>query len=183
MSVKRLTGALIFGLFCAGLAHAECQLTLSRPALNYGKVHEKDFSGQHKRWKTLHEREVRITALCDAPTKMAIFGQGGANDDGFRMASDSLMLVKASDASLDGKPVLLGKTHSHSAFVPEGSGSDKKLWRDNEGLLPMSGAGVAEGKEFSMTLTILPALSARDTQVTDKTTLESNLHFTVETQQ
>ncbi|WP_371340286.1 hypothetical protein [Cronobacter sakazakii] len=47
----------------------------------------------------------------------------------------------------------------------------------------MSGAGVAEGKEFSMTLTILPALSARDTQVTDKTTLESNLHFTVETQQ
>lgn len=80
--MKRLTGALIFGLFCAGLAHAECQLTLSRPELNYGKVHEKDFSGQHKRWKTLHEREVRITALCDAPTKMAIFGQGGANDDG-----------------------------------------------------------------------------------------------------
>lgn len=179
--MKRYIGALFIWISFAGFAHSECQLSLSRPEVNYGKVHEKDFSGQHKRWKTLHEREVRLTAVCDEPAKMAIFGQGSANDGGFRMASDSLMLVKVTEASLDGKPVLLSKTHDHSVFLPEGSASDKKLWRDNEGMVPMSGSSVAEGKAFSMVLTILPALSTRDTEVRDKTTLESNLHFTVET--
>ncbi|EOC0419114.1 hypothetical protein ACI0Z1_003701 [Cronobacter malonaticus] len=176
----------MFGLLAAllfsGFTQAECQLSLSRTELSYGKVHESDYSGQHKRWKTLNDRNVQLTAICDVPVKMAIFAQGGAQEDGFRFASDSVMLVSASNATLDGKPVMIGKTVSHSPFLLNGAGSDKKLLRANEGLLPVSGEQILQGQQFTVQLTIRPALSSQDTKVKDKSTLESNLHFSIETE-
>ncbi len=176
----------VFGLLAAvlfsGFTQAQCQLSLSRTELSYGKVHESDYSGQHKRWKTLNDRTVQLTAICDAPAKMAIFAQGGAQDEGFRFASDSVMLVSASDATLDGKPVMIGKTVSHSPFLLNGAGGNKKLLRDNEGLVPVSGEHILQGQQFTVQLTVRPALSSRDTKVKDKSTLVSNLHFSVETE-
>lgn len=174
-------GFVLITLF-SSMAQATCQLSLSRPEVKYGAIRDKDFTGQHKRWKTLSEREVQLNAICDMPVKMAIFSQGGLKDDGFRFASDSVMLVGASNATLDGKSVMLGKTKMHGSFVLSNKASDKKLLRDNEGIMPVSGNDILEGQQFSVTLTIRPALSTRDMDVTDKTTLESNLHFNVETE-
>ncbi|MDI6426472.1 hypothetical protein QL200_11080 [Cronobacter dublinensis] len=165
-----------------GIAQAECQLSLSRNEINYGKVHESDYSGQHKRWKTLNSREVQLNVVCDAPVKMAVFAHGGAQDEGFRFASDSVMLISASNATLDGKRVALGKTTSHSPFILNGTGSDKKLLRDNDGLMPVSANQIMEGQQFSVTLTVRPALSEHDTTVKDKSKLESDLNFNVETE-
>ncbi|HEM6631437.1 TPA: hypothetical protein U2I12_004148 [Citrobacter farmeri] len=170
-------------MMLATSAQAECQLSLSHPTLNYGKVHDKDYTSQYKRWKTLNDREVQLTAICDTAEKMAIFVQGGEQDDGFRFATDSIVLVEAANATLDGHSVMLGKTTSHAPFALNGQGSNKMVLRDNDGLLPLSGNRILEGKQFSVTLTVRPALSDRDTTaVHDRTTLESNLHFTVETQ-
>lgn len=176
-----LMGLAMTLMFTAG-AQAECQLSLSRSDLNYGKVHEKDYTGQHKRWKTLHDRDVQLTAICDTPVKMALFTQAGAQDEGFRFASDSVVLVSASNALLDGQSVMLGKTTNHSPFTLTGSSTNKVLLRDSEGLLPVSGERILEGKQFSVTLTVRPALSERDTDVRDSETLESHLHFNVETE-
>lgn len=174
-------GFMLIALF-SGAAQATCQLSLSRPEVKYGAIRNKDFTGQHKRWKMLRERQVQLNAICDTPVKMAIFSQGGAQDDGFRFASDSVMLVGASNATLDGKSVMLGKTTTHGSFVLSNKASDKKLLRDNEGIMPANGNNVLEGQQFSVTLTIRPALSTRDMDVNDKTTLESDLHFNVETE-
>ena len=178
---KYLTGLALMLLF-SGFAQAQCQLLLSRAEINYGKVHDGDYSGQHKRWKTLNDRNVQMTAICDSPIKMAIFAQGGEQDEGFRFGTDSVMLVAASNATLDGKPVMLGKTLSHGPFVLNGAASDKKLLRDNEGLVPVSDEQIPEGQQFSVMLTVRPALSERDMQVKDKSKAESDLHFNVETE-
>lgn len=178
--MKKYLSGLALALLFSGLAQAECQLTLSRAELSYGKVHDSDYSGQHKRWKTLNDRDVQLTAVCEAPVKMAVFVQGGSQDEGFRFASDSVVLIAASNATLDGRPVSLGKTISHSPFMLSGTGNDKALLRDNEGLVPVDGEQIMEGQQFSVTLTVRPALSERDTQVRDNTRLESDLHFTVE---
>ncbi len=176
---RYLTGLALMLLF-SGLAQAQCQLSLSRAEINYGKVHDSDYSGQHKRWKTLNDRDVQLTAICDAPAKMAIFVHGGDQDEGFRFGSDSVVLVAASSATLDGKQVMIGKTISHSPFALNGNASDKRLLRDNEGIVPVSGEQTLEGQQFSVMLTVRPALSDRDTQVNDKSKAESNLHFNVE---
>lgn len=176
---KYLTGLALMLLF-SGFAQAQCQLSLSRAEINYGKVHDGDYSGQHNRWKTLNDRNVQMTAICDSPVKMAIFAQGGTQDDGFRFGTDSIMLVAASNATLDGIPVMLGKTISHGPFTLNGTASDKKLLRDNEGLVPVSGEQILEGQQFSVMLTVRPALSDRDTQVSDKTKAESDLHFYID---
>nr|WP_312985554.1 hypothetical protein [Atlantibacter sp.] len=180
--MKRYRTGLALMLLFSGLAQAQCQLSLSRAEINYGKVHDSDYSGQHKRWKILNDRNVQMTAMCDGQVKMAIFAQGGTQDDGFRFGADSIMLVTASNATLDGKPVMLGKTISHGSFTLNGAASDKKLLQDNEGLVPVSGEQILEGQQFSVMLTVRPALSERDTQVSDKTKTESDLHFNVETE-
>ncbi|WP_312816238.1 hypothetical protein [Atlantibacter subterraneus] len=180
--MKRGVFGVLLMLWLAGNALADCQLTLSRPDLDYGKVRNKDYSGQLKRWKTLNDRQVQLTAVCDSPVRMAVFTHGGEQDDGFRFASDSVVLVAASNATLDGNPVMLGKTSSHAPFINSGSPGDKNMLRNNEGLLPVSGETILAGRQFSITLTVRPALSERDTEVKDKTTLESHLHFNVETE-
>ena len=82
-SEKYLTGLALMLLFC-GLAQAQCQLSLSRAEINDGRVRDGDYSGQHKRWKTLNDRHVQMTAICDSPVKMAIFAQGGTQDANFQ---------------------------------------------------------------------------------------------------
>jgi hypothetical protein len=173
---------LLLLLVSASPSFGACQITLSRPTLNYGHVHDKNYVGQFRRWKTLSEREVQLTALCDKPTVMAIFTHSGDHPFGLRFASDSLIAAVATHAVLDGKPVQLGRTLRHTPFLVRGETRDKKLILNDRGILPMSGNRMLEGQKFTMTLKFIVALSERDTLVKDSTTLESHLRFSVETQ-
>lgn len=180
--MKSVLLALIFLFLPPRFALGVCQLTISRPVLNYGRVHEKNYVAQFRRWKILNERELQLTALCEEPAEIAIFTDGGDQPYGLRFATDSLLNVIATNALLDGKSVMLGKTLSHAPFVVRGITRDKKLILNHQGIMPMEGERIAKGRKFTVTLKIFPGLSEKDTAVKDSTTLEANLHFSVETQ-
>jgi len=171
-------GCLVF----SGAALADCQVSLSNANVSYGQVKQEDVIKHSGQLTALNERNIQLNAVCDTPQKMAIFVNGSAVDKGFRFANNSLMTVEASNATLDGKSVRLGLTSSHKPFNVSDAQNDHVLLSSNQGLLPLEGATVATGQQFSVTLTLKPMISTQDTQVRDQTTLESRVLFTVETE-
>lgn len=166
----------------SGAALADCQVSLSNANISYGQVKQEDVIKHPGQLTALNERNVQLNAVCDTPQKMAIFLNGSTVGKGFRFANNSLMTVEASNATLDGKSVRLGLTSSHKPFNVSDAQNDHVQLGNNQGLLPLEGATVATGQQFSVTLTLTPMVSAQDTQVRDKTTLESRVLFTVETE-
>lgn len=169
-------------LACCRVALADCQVSLSNANVSYGQIKQEDVIKHPGQLTALNERNIQLNAVCDTPQKMAIFVTGSAVDKGFRFANNSLMTVEASNATLDGKSVRLGLTSSHKPFSVADAQNASVMLSNNQGLLPLDGATVGLGQQFSVTLTLKPMVSAQDTKVRDKTTLESRVLFTVETE-
>lgn len=170
------------GLLLSGAALADCQISLSNANVSYGQIKQEDVINRQHQWNPLNTRDIQLNAVCDTPQKMAVFVNGSTVDKGFRFSNNSLMTIEASHATLDGKSVRLGLTANHAPFIASDSQTDKVMLTNSQGLLPLDGATVASGQQFSVTLTLKPMLNVQDTQVRDKTTLESRVLFTVETE-
>jgi len=169
-------------IFITGAAFAQCQVSLSSPNVDYGNMRSDDVINKQNQWSELNERTIQMNAVCDSAEKMAVFINGTSIDKGFRFSGNSVMSIEASGATLDGKPVHLGLTETHAPFIVSEVQSDKVLLVNNRGLIPLDGAAPGYGQQFSVTLTLRPQVNVKDTFVRDKTTLESDITFKVETE-
>lgn len=169
-------------LMVTGSVFADCQVSLSSPNVDYGSLRSDVVTNQKQQWNDLNERTIQLNAVCDSAQKMAVFVSGTSIDKDFKFSGNSLISIEASAASVDGKPVRLALTDTHAPFSWSEGQSDNIVLVNNRGLVPMDGAMIATGQQFSVTLTLRPRVNIKDTWVRDKTILESNMTFKVETE-
>lgn len=173
----------ILALLGSQVALADCQVSLSQHDVNYGQVKRGSIVDTTKEWNTLSERQLQLNAYCPEPEKMALFFGGKAGEQQvFAFGNNSRLVMVASNAILDGNAVQLNQTANHGTFTLAGQTSDKQLVRSGQGLVPVSGGQVLAGQQFSVTLTVKPALNHSELSVKDKQKLGSTILIEVETE-
>lgn len=174
---------LLWGVLSATVRAEDCQVTLSRPVVDYGRLTPGE--GQKPVRGSLYplsENDVVVSAYCNAPQKMALFFSGSAREGGFLFGERGLLNVEASQATLDGKRVRLGKTPGQGVVALSGAAGDKMVVRNNDGLVPVTGSEVGSGQQFQVTLTLKPLLNAGGLKPADQTLMKSDLMVRVETE-
>lgn len=179
---KVLACGLLGWAFCPW-AWAECQVSLSQSTVNYGQIKHGDLSQNVRPWSTLAERTVQLNAWCPQSEKMALFFGGKAGEQQvFLFGENSRLVVTASHGMLDGKSVQLNQTASHGSFLPAGQSSDELMVRNGQGIIPVNSGEALAGQQFSLTLTLKPALNNSDLNIHDKHKLDSSLQIQLETE-
>ncbi|WP_407439395.1 hypothetical protein [Lelliottia sp.] len=164
------------------VAFADCQLSVSQHNVDYGNIKNSDVKQSGKKWNALPDRTLQLSAWCTEPHKMALFFDGKVGDKGaMTFGQNSAMLMVASGALLDGKPVSLNHTTNRDIFSPAGHSDQKHIVRSQQGLIPVQGSEILSGKQFSVTLTVKPEISSTEFAITDKSDLMSHIHISVET--
>ena len=180
---KQILALVLLTAAISQAALADCQVTISQPEVNYGKIKRSDMTSTAQQWNALPERTVQLTVWCPQPQKMALFFEGNSGDKGaFVFGDQSAMMVVASQATLDGNAVSLNHTDSHGVFGINGETRDKQLVKAHQGLLPVRGDQVMSGQQFSMLLTLKPAMRKSELSVKDSHEMESNIQIQLETE-
>lgn len=167
------------GLLPAFARASDCQVTVSRPVVDYGKLVPESIHGGTK---PLTESVVTVNASCDAPRKMALFFSGSARGGDFLFGDRGVMTVEVSQATLDGKSVRLGKTVP-GGMRPAGESTDRTAVHNGDGVMPVSGGSAAEGQQLQLTLTLTPRMVSGELRPADQQLLTSNLSVRVETEE
>ncbi|MDY3572508.1 hypothetical protein [Enterobacter hormaechei] len=173
-----LTALLPFGTLAS-----DCQVTLSRPVVDYGRMTPGE--GQKALRGSLYalsENEVVASAYCTSPQKMALFFSGTPKDGGFLFGGSGLLGVEAAQATLDGKSVKLGKTPGQGVIALSGTAGDSAVVSNNDGLVPVINQTPQSGQRFSVVLTLKPLMNASGLKPADQTLLKSDLNIRVDTE-
>ncbi|MGR7464476.1 hypothetical protein ACU60T_25275 [Klebsiella aerogenes] len=167
----------------SGALASDCQVTLSRPVVDYGHLTPGD--GQKAIRGSLYalsESEVVVSAYCAMPQEMALFFSGTPKDGGFLFGSNGVLGVEASQATLDGASVKLGKTSGQRVVALSGSAGDRVVVSNNDGLVPVINQALQEGQRFSVVLRLKPLMNASGLKPADQTLLKSDLNIRVDTE-
>ncbi|MHA0273280.1 DUF1120 domain-containing protein [Enterobacter ludwigii] len=171
---------MVAGLLLTQKAMAECQIYLSTQSVSYGTMKPDDVVNQQEQWSMLPPRSLKLNVVCEKPEKMTVFANGSTLGKGFQFAANSLVLLEASEATLDGKAVKLALTETHTPISGTDIEADKLMLGNNRGFFPVNNGQAESGQQFSVTLTLSPMINIRDAHVPDKTQLESNITFNVD---
>lgn len=180
----QILSALMLSLILPGLAVAsDCQLTLSRPVVDYGRLTPGE--GEQAVRGNLYplgENEVVVSAYCATPQKMALFFSGTPKGKGFLFGDNGVLGVVASQATLDGRVVRLGKTPGQGVVALTGNAQAQTVVSNNDGLAPVINQTLQSGQRFSVVLKLKPLMNAAGLKPADQTLLKSDLHIRVDTQ-
>jgi hypothetical protein len=171
--------AIVWG--SAARAADDCQVTLSRPVVDYGRwvPGEGDHPARGSLY-TLDESDVVVTAFCSTPRKMALFFTGVARDDGFLFGDRGSMTVEAFQPLLDGRRVRLGKSAGQGTVNTQGAPEDRVIVHNNDGLAPVDDGLTAAGQQIQVTLRLKPQVSTGGLKPADQTLVKSALNIRVE---
>lgn len=169
----------VSAMFCAPACYSQCQVEASRPVIDYGRLNISDIQQSHKRWVSLDENDVMVTALCSEPKQMALLFTGDTDGKGFRFGEHGTVSVVAGSATLDGRQVKLGKSHTVGYFQDVLIGKANRLILNNTQLLPVDNGTSLSGQQFSVMLRLTPVLKANNSSLTDSQELSSALNIKV----
>lgn len=160
-------------------AQSHCRVTLSRPVVDYGHISQQELHEYRKGWYQLGENSVIASAWCERPQKIAIFISGKAKGKKFQFGDDGKLLIVASQATLDGHSVLLGKTSGATPFITQLPGHNQVQVSNGEGVLPINNEEFPSGQQYSIVLKLSPQIDSTQHKTADNTDYISNLHIQV----
>jgi len=160
---------------------SDCQVTLSRPVVDYGKWVPGEENGPNRgNIYPLSENNVMVNAFCSEPQKMALFFSGTPRDGGFLFGDKGVLAIEAYQSTVDGKHVRLGKSAGMGGVSVEGGAEEKVIVRNNDGLMPVNDQQVVVGQQFQVLLKLKPVLNASGLKPADQTLIKSALNIRVE---
>lgn len=165
------------------LADEACQITLSQATVDLQNIRKGDAVKSSQGWNQMVEKEVNVSVFCPNSRKIAIFfdAPSGKNKH-FKWGSEGILTMKVSQFMLDGQRYTIAKTATPGSFQPDGSGKDTQLIDNQKGIIPIAGNTAVPGQQLNFTLSITPVLKDEEFQVSDRTTLSTDISIAVITQ-
>lgn len=173
--------AVLLCLFSTSAFSAECQLNISNPLLDYGRIATSGLQVSGAATSiSLGKRSVILSVVCDHPSTISLVIKGEEAGAGQLKFSDGgAMTVRLSNAQLDGRSVELGKIPS-GLLQPSEIGASVQLG-DAQGAVPVSGQRVSQGSNFMVEANIEPVVPFSTTRVRNATTLQGQILFELQT--
>jgi hypothetical protein len=162
-------------------AQSQCSVTLSRPVVDYGHISQQELHEYRKGWYRLGENSVIASVWCDSPQKIAIFISGKTKGKEFQFGDEGKLLIVASQATLDGHSVQLGKTSGAVPFITQLPGHNQLPVSSGDGLLPIKNEDIPSGQKYSIELKLSPQIDSTQHKTTDNTNYTSDLHIQIAT--
>jgi hypothetical protein len=148
-------------------APAACQLNLSQPTVDYGRVHRTALpldGGQ----PSLGTRQLTLTLHCRETTVPELAYRAPAADaDHFVLdgPAPGRYALRLRDAVFDGRSVQLGHAASADSSLPQATA--QLPWRPGDRLVPMRDGVALAGQTLSLQLEVEATLGAAATRVVD----------------
>lgn len=167
-------------LACAtsGVQANDCQVQLSQPVVDYGKLNPSVLRAGAKASPkaSLGKRLLQLNVLCTDIKDMAVTFRGiAAGPLSYRLSNQGEFDLTLKDARLDGQPVLLGLVATPQETAGE-IGRSVQL-KPGHYVIPMRDQKVLSGKAFSMKVEVDSRLSVDGLMLRDVADLEGQGQF------
>lgn len=135
-----------------------CSISIGGGDVDYGSVTRHQLQEQPGNQLSFGKRTVPVSVACPYPRVMKVGIQGERSADGqFRYGAQGSLQVRLSDASLDGKSVLL--TRISASGVPMGPAADSVTVLVGERVVAGDASAPAKGRNLSLKMEVEPVLS------------------------
>lgn len=153
---------MLFVVPLAGAYAADCQLLISNPDINYGRLNPttiREVAGRYP----LASRQVSLSVHCLQSSDMTIrYNALPAGDGNYRFAEAGGYQLRLRDALLDGRPVQLGLLPAEGQAPSLVNSS--LVWEAGHHVVPVVEGVPVQGQTFSVTVDIDAWLARSDTQ-------------------
>lgn len=176
-----------FPLFLAWVLFAEqasatsCDVIISEPTLHLGRVmHPGASAGSapHDAY-AIGSRTVSMNVGCSEETRLAWVVRGSALGEQFRFARGGHLVVRMSNAQVDGRSVELASVGS-AAEIPSQSAASVEVKPGNR-IVPMAAGAIARGTLMTVQVDVMPHVPLHELRGREEISLDSHLQFEVET--
>lgn len=159
---------------------SDCQITISNPTIDYGRISQGELQDTHQGWADFEKREVQLNVSCASSRRIALLIAGEKEKTGFRFGSNSGHIdISMNEATLDGKAVGLSPVDNADVLTVSQPSASKIMLGSGSCISPASGVNRLAGKQFSATLTLSPSVQYKSQRVADETELISRVSVNV----
>lgn len=167
----------IGGLFTSTILHAECDIQLSEPHINYGEMTRGELLSRPgnalsaAELRMGDERESEITVICDRPTSLTlIFSAPAKDNENYLFGEQGRATLTLHDVIIDDRPVLIesgGKQAVNMAFT---AGTPMHFRKDGQ---------IASGSTLRAKVKLETWLPSSATRVSDRQQWKLNGSFLI----
>jgi hypothetical protein len=167
--------------FAEQASATSCDVVISEPTLHLGRVIHPGASAGIAPHDTyaIGSRTVGMNVGCSEETGLAVVVRGNALGEQFRFARGGYVVVRMSNAQVDGRSVELATVGS-AAEVPSHSAASVEVKPGNR-IVPVAAGSIARGTVMTVQVDVMPHVPLHELRGREETSLDSHLQFDVET--
>ncbi|KAA5928920.1 MULTISPECIES: hypothetical protein [Pantoea] len=167
----------ISGLFTATILHAECEVQLSEPHINYGEMTRGELLSRPgnalsaAELRMGDERESEITVICDRPTPLTLTFTGPPKDNqNYQFGEQGRATLTLHDVTIDDRPVMIESAGNEAAKMAFTASNPMRFRKEGQ---------IVSGSTLRAKVTIATWLPSSATRVSDRQHWQLNGSFLV----